>query len=262
MSAGAEAVLLIHGQPGGAADWDGVTARLAQRAPTIAIDRPGWDGRSRPLDIAGNARAALGALDAHGVERAIVAGHSLGGAIAAWTAALYPDRAEGLVLIAPAANLASLYPVDYWLARSVAGELASIATLGAVGVALSAAPARRRIARATGIDPGYLAAARRILLAPSAWRAYATEQRALIRDLPALEAQLGAILAPTTIVSGSDDRIVPARAPRRLAEQIPGARLVVIPGAGHLLPQRHPGPVAEAIASALDAATGSNLGQR
>jgi pimeloyl-ACP methyl ester carboxylesterase len=254
------AALLLHGQPGGTRDWQGVIAELHGRVEAIAIDRPGWDGHNPARDLAGNARAALAALDALGVQRAIVAGHSLGGAIAAWLAARHPDRVAALVLAAPAANLASLYPADRWLAAPVAGELASAASMGGLGLALSIAPLRTRIAAVAKIDPDYLKAARRTLIDPSGWRAYVTEQRWLIRDLPALEARLGAITAPTTILVGASDRIVPPEASRRLAVQILGARLVVCQGAGHLLPQRNPGLVADAIVAALDRPPGSTLG--
>ena len=264
-------ILLLHGQPGMAADWDQVIARLGGRGrgrgcgrprEIIAFDRPGWDGRSRARDLEGNARAALTVLDAHGVDQAIVAGHSLGAAIAAWLAALHPDRMRALVLIAPAANLASLYPIDYWLAASRVGELVSVLSLGGLGLALSPAPLRRQIAHATGIDAAYLQAARRVLLSPAAWRAYAAEQRALIRDLSTLEHRLGEIAVPTTILIGTEDRIVPARAARMLAAQVPGARLEMCPRAGHLLPQRHPNAVAAAIRATLHAGPASNLGSR
>jgi pimeloyl-ACP methyl ester carboxylesterase len=244
-------VLLLHGQPGGAADWDGVVARLSGDAAPIALDRPGWDGIRRAVDLAGNARAALAALDERGATRAIVVGHSLGAAIAAWLAAGHPDRVSGLVLAAPAANVASLYPIDRWLAAPVAGELASAAMMGGLGLALSLASARRRIAARTGLDERYLLTARRAVLRPGAWRAYASEQRTLVRDLPQLELRLHRITAPTTILAGAGDRVVPPRAARRLAGQIGGARLHVSKHAGHLLPQCDPELVADAIRAAL-----------
>lgn len=232
-------------------------ARLPDHAEPVTPTRPGWDGASRALDLAGNARAALAALDARGIDRAVVVGHSLGGAIAAWLAATYPARVTALVLAAPAANAAALYPVDRWLSAPVAGELAGAVTMGGLGLALSVPRLRGRIAAAAGIDPDYLLTARRAVLRPAAWRAYASEQRTLVREMPDLERRLGAIAVPTTIVAGADDRIVPLRAARRLARQIPGARLSVSEHAGHLLPQRDPGLVAEAITSAL--AAGSTL---
>src|SRR5947209_14666259 len=97
-------ILLLHGQPGSAEDWDRVRAHIGERAPTIAIDRPGWDGDRGPADLAGNARAAIAAIDAAGARRAVVVGHSFGGAVAAWVAATTPDRVRALVLAAPSAN--------------------------------------------------------------------------------------------------------------------------------------------------------------
>jgi pimeloyl-ACP methyl ester carboxylesterase len=254
VAASAAPVLLLHGQPGGARDWTGVVEALAGRADAIAVDRPGWDGRTRPLDIEGNVRAALALLDARRIERATIVGHSLGAAIAAAAAAHHPERVAALVLAAPAANLASVEPLDRWLAVPIAGYLAGAASLSGLGLALSAPPLRRRLVGESGLPEQYLTAAGRSLLTRWAWRAFATEQRALLRDLPALERSLPLIGAPTTIVTGAEDRVVPWTAPRKLAEQIPRARLVVLERAGHLLPQLHARRVADAIAVAVQGA--------
>lgn len=244
------AVLLLHGQPGSAGDWDGVVAAIGGRAATIAIDRPGWDGRSRASDLAGNAMAALTALDVHGIVRATVVGHSFGGAVGAWLAVHHPDRVEALVLAAPAANVASLYEVDRWLAAPVVGYLASATALSGAGAALTAAPLRRRIARGLAIDDRYLSAAGRRLLTPSAWRAFVHEQRALIRDLPVLDERLAEIAAPTTIVAGSDDHVIPSASIRELTVQIPGAQLRTLKHAGHLLHLQNAASLAEIVVSA------------
>jgi len=244
-------VLLLHGQPGGARDWAQVVGRLRGRAEPIAIDRPGWDGRTPAQDFAGNARASLAALDARGIDRATIVGHSYGAAIAAWIAAHHPERVTSLVLAAPAANLAALEPVDRWLAMRIGGYLASSASLTGLGLALAAGPVRRWIIGDSELGEGYLKAAGRALLTPWARRAFATEQRALIADLPALDRRLGRIVAPTSILTGGEDRVVPAAAPRELAAQIPGARLTVLGRAGHLLPQLHSGQVADAIELSL-----------
>ena len=245
-------VLLLHGQPGGAADWAGVITGVDGRADVLAVDRPGWDGVTRARDLAGNAGAALAALDQRGVERAVIVGHSLGAAVAAWLAATRPDRVAALVLAAPAANLAALYALDRWMAAPVAGDLAAAALLGGLGLALAVAPVRRRIAGATRLEEGYLRTAGTAVRRPWAWRAYAAEQRALVHDLPELESRLGAISAPTTIIAGAHDRVVPARATLRLSGQIPGARLEHSAVAGHLIPQRDPAVVAAAILTALN----------
>jgi pimeloyl-ACP methyl ester carboxylesterase len=242
-------VLLLHGQPGAAADWERLRAALGNGVRTLAIDRPGWDGRSPVTDLAGNAQAALDALDCAGVQRATVVGHSLGAAVAASLACSAPARVGRLVLVAPAANVDSLSTIDYLLAAPVVGWLASVGTMAGGGLVLGAGPVRRWVAEATALDDRYLQAAGRMLLTPAAWRSFVREQRFLVRDLPALERRLSGIAAPTTVVAASGDHVVPIAAARRLAGQIPGAELVVVQHAGHLLHVQHGGRLAEIVLS-------------
>ena len=240
-------MLLLHGQPGGARDWGCVIDALGTRAEPLAIDRPGWDGRSRACGLDCNAGAALAALDRAGLSRATVVGYSLGGTVAAWLAATRPERVLRLVLIAPAANAESLVPLDYLLAAPVLGELASAAALAAAGAALAVRPLRRLVSSELSLDPRYLVGAARRALVPGTWGSFVFEQRMLIRELPQLEPLLGQIAAPTTIVIGDSDRIVPPSSARKLARQIPGADLVEIERAHHLLLQQHPERLAEIL---------------
>ncbi len=142
---------------------------------------------------------------------------------------------------------ASLYRLDYWLATPLAGYLASVTTLAGVGAALRASPLRRWVAGQLALDDRYLRAVSRRMLAPPAWRAYAAEQQVLVRDLPELERALPTITAPTTIVAGSDDHVVPVEAERKLATQIPEAELVLLERTGHLLLQQQAERLAELI---------------
>lgn len=237
------AVLLLHGQPGSARDWDRVLDALGRDAAVLALDRPGWDGRSQAIDLEGNAAAAITALDAHGITRAVVVGHSFGGAVAAWLAVHHPSRVAALVLAAPSANGRALYALDRVLASRVVGA----AAVAGVGAALSLSPLRHVIAARADLDESYLRGLGRLLMRPSSWRAFVVEQRALIVGIPRLEAQLRRISAPTVIVAGAADRIVPTAAAELLAQQIPGAELVMLNRAGHLLPHRHAEKLAEII---------------
>jgi pimeloyl-ACP methyl ester carboxylesterase len=250
LPAAADPILLLHGQPGSARDWDGVRTAIGEEANTVAIDRPGWHAGSSASDLAGNAGAAIAALDLHGIERATVVGHSFGGAVAAWLAAYHPERVGTLVLAAPSANVASLNRLDHILASRFVGPVLGAAALAGIGVALTTARLRRRIAAALALDDLYLQATGRASLTPATWRAFAIEQRTLIRDLPSLEPRLDQISAPTTIAIGTADRVVGVSAARRLAAQIPPAQLVLLEGADHLLPQRRAKRLAELIIAA------------
>ena len=87
------------------------------------------------------------------------------------------------------------------------------------------------------------------------WRAFLTEQRALLSELAELEGALPDIGAPVLLLADPADQIVPIMTAQRLASELPDARLRLISDAGHHLPRRAPGAVAEAIAgftAALD----------
>jgi pimeloyl-ACP methyl ester carboxylesterase len=243
----ADPVLLLHGQPGNARDWDRVRHAIGDRAQTIQFDRPGWNGGGAPSDLAGNARAALTELDRRGVARARVVGHSLGGAVAAWLAAVHPDRVSTVVLAAPSANRASLNHLDQMFAAPMFGPLLAATTFACGGLALATPPLRRRIATEYGLDERYLRRYARALLSPRTWAAFTLEQRMLIRDLPKLEGRLGSISVPVTVVIGTADRIVTPSSARALAAGIPTARLVEVQGASHLLVQQHPAELADVI---------------
>ncbi|MBV9311708.1 MAG: alpha/beta hydrolase [Solirubrobacterales bacterium] len=240
-------LLLLHGQPGSSRDWQRVVAALDSQVEVLATDRPGWDGTSEPCDLECNCAAALQALDRAGVQRATIVGYSLGAAVAARIAATNPERVARLVLIAPAANTESLMRVDYLLAAPLLGELASAAAMAAAGAALAARPLRRVISSELEVDSRYLGRAARRLLSPSTWSAFVAEQRMLVRELPLLEPLLRHIMAPTTIVIGSADRVVPPSSAAVLAQQIANAELIEIEDANHLLLQQHPERLAEIL---------------
>lgn len=93
-------VVLLHGQPGDRSDWDAVTARLPGSLTALALDRPGYGDNPEPAgSIEDNARWLLERLDHEGIDRAVLAGHSYGGAVALAAATIAPHRVRGLVLV-------------------------------------------------------------------------------------------------------------------------------------------------------------------
>jgi pyruvate dehydrogenase E2 component (dihydrolipoamide acetyltransferase) len=95
-------VVFVHGLFGRGSDWSELAAELAQ--PAVAFDLPGFGGSSLPLraDLAAYAEDLAAGLDALGVDRLELVGHSFGGAVATALAGLLGDRVASLTLLAPA----------------------------------------------------------------------------------------------------------------------------------------------------------------
>lgn len=98
--------LLVHGLGGSAANWIDVIAPLASQGPVVALDLPGF-GHTRALpddrlSVPGHVRFVRRVLDALDWTTATVHGNSMGGLIATHLAARHPERVERLVLVSPA----------------------------------------------------------------------------------------------------------------------------------------------------------------
>jgi pimeloyl-ACP methyl ester carboxylesterase len=123
---GEHQLVLLHGQPGSGADWRQVADRLPSRLQVVALDRPGYGASRRSAGSFGyNARAVVAELDAQGIERAVLVGHSYGGGVALAVAQLAPERAEALVLLA-SIGPGCLTGWDRLLAAPVAGEVCAV----------------------------------------------------------------------------------------------------------------------------------------
>ncbi|HEX9032381.1 MAG TPA: alpha/beta fold hydrolase, partial [Streptosporangiaceae bacterium] len=116
-------LVLLHGQPGLGTDWQQVISLLPAHVRAVAPDRPGYG--SSPMAGGGfevNASAVIDDLDARGIGRAVLVGHSYGGGVALTVAARAPERVEALVLLA-AVGPECLNGWDALLAAPVAGPV-------------------------------------------------------------------------------------------------------------------------------------------
>ncbi|MBX6321076.1 MAG: alpha/beta fold hydrolase [Rhodospirillaceae bacterium] len=221
-------LVLISGLGGKAAFWDRVAPRLARRFTVIRHDQLGTGASDAPLidySIDQMAGDVLALMDALGVERAHVVGHSTGGAIAQTLALDAPARVGRLVLSATWTR------ADRYL-RLLFETRAEV------------------LRRAGGAVYGQLSA---LLAWPTGWlreRGVApeltvTHPDVLLRRIDALlrfdrVGELGRIAAPTLVIVARDDRITPPYFSHALGALIPGARVVVAPGGGHFLPRSAP----------------------
>lgn len=234
-------VLFIHGASGNLLDpYMAFGDKLAGRR-LIFIDRPGH-GHSERGGVANSSpirQAALvkGVLDRLGIGRAVVVGHSLGASVAAAFALAYPATTAGLVFVAPASHpWGGKLP---WFHRLTRIPLVSTVFVHAlalpIGLALVPAmvkstfapePAPERYMRRIG---GYL------VLRPRSFRANSRDVNDLHQHLAAMAPSYHRIHAPTVIITGDSDPVVWAEIHAQgLARDIEGARLVVLPGVGHM----------------------------
>ena len=234
-------VLLVHGLGSTASFWQRqLTGELASGFRLIAVDLPGW-GRSSQPDAAYTpsfyAGALVATLDALGLERAHVIGHSMGGQAAIALALAHPERVDRLVLSAPA-GIETFTPQE---AALIAGASTEEAFRGRSDEALAAA-----FAMAFGTwdeDVDRLLDERRAVAGERLER----QIRATARSVQGMLAEpvfdrLGRVAAPTLMVFGTADALIPSplhptETPASIAERgaaaIPGARLSMIEGAGH-----------------------------
>lgn len=225
------AVLLVMGLGLPAAAWWRTVPILGRALQVIAFDNRG-SGRSDrppgPYSLADMAADAVAVLDAAGVEHAHVYGVSMGGMIAQEIALRHPDRVRALVLGATSAGGAAATPPDAdtiaFLQRRPAmpaeeGRWASVPyvysarTLREAGHRISEDLARRQL------SPFHADGYRAQLAAAVAHDA---------------DSRLSGIAAPTLVVHGIEDRMVPPDNGRALAAAIPGAELRLLDDAAHL----------------------------
>ncbi|MBW8896528.1 MAG: alpha/beta hydrolase [Massilia sp.] len=257
-AAEAPALLLVHGLAGQLAHYTyGVTDRLAGRWRMVAVDRPGNGHSTRapdtPADLKTQADALAALIDALGLERPLVVGHSLGGALALALALHHPQRVGGLALIAPLTHMQdAVPPVFEGLTIQSPGWRRFVAWTLAI-------PASIRNSRATleqvfGPDPVPHDFATRggglLGLRPGAFLSASADLQALPERLPDQQMRYGELRMPVSILYGKDDRILDWQAHgQALADKVDGARLELVAG-GHMLPVTHP----DVTAAFIDAA--------
>jgi 3-oxoadipate enol-lactonase len=232
-------VVLLHAFPFDRRFWAPTVARLAPAARVVTPDLRGFGASSPGPDgygIADLADDVVRLLDALGLPTATVAGLSMGGYVALALAARHPGRLARLVLADTKAG------PDTPEARR--GRDEAIALVRAEGVAPFA---DRQVPRllAPGADARVRADVRALMDQPAAGVVNAL---AALRDRPDRRADLAAIACPTLVVVGAEDALTPPAEARALAAAIPGARLVELPGAGHLPNLETPDALAAALA--------------
>ena len=238
-----DGLLLVHAFPLDARMWEAQLGSFSDALPVVAPHLPGFGGTPGAGDVMtmhSGATRCLEALDAAGVDRAVVCGLSMGGYVALELWRTAPERFAGLVL----ANTRAGADTD----EGAAGRRALAERL-----------------RTEGND--FLAASPPPLLSEGASQGLRERVREMIAGQPALSIaaaalgmaerpdstpELAGINVPTLVITSREDTLIPPEATSPMAEQIPDAELAVIEGAGHLSNMESPADFDELLARQLE----------
>jgi pimeloyl-ACP methyl ester carboxylesterase len=253
-------VVLLHGIAASIYTWRHVLPALSADFDVVALDLPGFGYSAQPPDLTLGLypRVVQGLLDRLGIEKAVLVGHSLGGAVAVTVAAEAPEGVGGLVLVDAAGfNLDTAdRPFLLRLAGTVPAPL------------LDALP-RRRLVRAglrqvfhddskvtDEVVEEYLAPLSR----PGAMASFrsllaARDPGAARRVREAIEG----VRVPTLIVWGRQDAWTPVAHAGRFAEAIPGSRVEILDGCGHVPQEERPEELVRLLRGFLERREGEGI---
>jgi pimeloyl-ACP methyl ester carboxylesterase len=234
-------IVLIHGITSRSDVWLEAMAALADRFTVVAPDLLGHGRSAKPRGdyslgaYASGGRDLLGVL---GFERGTVVGHSLGGGIALQFAYQFPEYTERLVLVSSGGLGSEVHPL--LRAGALPGSelvMPLIAPAWAVRAGAAVADFLKRLGVQAGPDLAEAARGYASLSDRDARSAFLHTLRAVIdldgQRVSASDRLYLAERLPTLLIWGTADRIIPVDHGRAAVEQIPGSRLVEIPGAGH-----------------------------
>jgi pimeloyl-ACP methyl ester carboxylesterase len=253
---GGTPIVLIHGLPGTAEDWEDVTPLLAGRR-TIAIDRPGFGystGGYVPFDHQlGAIHELLAKLHA---VRPILVGHSYGGTISLGYAERYPSDVRGLVLVDAAASGQEVETFSKlqahlvkFLQLPVIRQIAN-ATFGQLLITASVNQADAEAFRPLPVVAAHRRRVLEINMTHGNLEAWSGEILASSGAVGQIDKGLAGIEAPAVVIQGEQDELVHAVHGRGLAAALPHARLMMVYG-GHMQPYDHPAIVAAAVRDLL-----------
>jgi pimeloyl-ACP methyl ester carboxylesterase len=230
-SRSAPPLLLLHGSGAAGATWNLMVAELAAHHHVIRVDLPGH-GQSPPAatyDVPAQASRVAAVLDSLGLRRVAVAGHSSGGYIGTSLAERRPDLVGSLALVSTGPSMDALLPQPL-VPRVLLGPPLGPIVWSIRSDALIRKGVSSTAARPVDIPDDMVAALRGIT--------YHTMQKVLARNTEyvverSVPERLAALTVPVLAICGTADRRWdPASA--RQYEAVPGARVEMLPGVGHL----------------------------
>lgn len=217
--------------------WHKMIPGLAKLYRVIAFDNRGvgrTDKPAGPYSAEMLAEDTVGLLQALGIEKAHVMGHSMGGFIAQALALSHPEKVDKLILCATnfgGPNHVPVTPEAMAVLSDVSGDPVERFKRGLV---VSCAPGFAN--RHPEIIAEWLEYRAQNPIEPVPYQAQMAIGLGLLSAQASFEARLPNVQAPTLILFGEYDKVVPAENARLLAEKIPDSQIHIFPNAGHFFP--------------------------
>jgi pimeloyl-ACP methyl ester carboxylesterase len=236
-------VVLVHGTPWSSWTWRRVAAALAERQTVHVFDHLGFGvseqraGQDVSLAAHGARFAAL--LDHWGLDRPAVVAHDIGGAVAL-RAHLLHDRAVASLALLDVVALAPWGSPFFRLVREHEAVFAQLPPAIHAGVLRAYVGTAQPHPLPRDVEEALIAPWTGPAGQAAFYRQIAHSDQ---RDTDELEPRYGAVAVPTLVVWGDADPWIPLERGRELASRIPGARLEILPGAGHHVLQDAPAEV-------------------
>jgi pimeloyl-ACP methyl ester carboxylesterase len=249
----APVLVLLHGSNSSLFDWEPWSESLSDKFRVVTVDLPGHGltGAVPNGDYSEQGMTVFvkGFADKLGLGRFALGGNSMGGGVAARFTELYPGRVTHLILV-DAVGLQSQFgdriPLAFRLARVpiINRLLLRVTPRSLVAEGLNDAVLHKRVLTDQMIDQ-YWDFARMTGTRPATVARFRLPPDDFVRD------HIGAIKAPTLILWGKQDRLIPVAAAHAWAKAIRGARLIVYPHTGHLPMEEEPAETAGAVRAFL-----------
>lgn len=248
-------VILLHGFGSSTYSWQKVMEPFSSFGSVLAYDRPGFgltervlpnkDVNFNPYSLEYQSQFLLAFIESKRAEKIILVGNSAGGTVAMQTALAYSDRIDALILISPAVYGSGGAPK--WIKPLL--NLPQMDRLGPVFV---------RTIRERGLEILELAWSDPEKISEEDLENYQKPLSVDGWDVGLWEftkangendiaARLSEIIIPVLVITGADDKIIPADQSTQLASELPNASLVVIPNCGHVPQEECPADFMNAV---------------
>lgn len=221
--------------------WHKMIPGLAEQFQVVSIDNRGSgqsDKPPGPYTAQMLAADVIGLLDALGERKAHIVGHSMGGFIAQAIAVDYPERVDRLVLSATnfgGPHHVPITPPAMAVLTDVSGEPLERLRRGIV---ISTAPGFAE--RSAEVVESWVQHRAAHPIDPTGYQAQLAIGLGLLSEAASFEHKLGRVTAPTLILFGEHDAVVPPANAELLASKLPNARVEILPNAGHFFPFETP----------------------